>query len=214
MIQEVFRAGGLAARPRLHPGHRKRIQDERPVEGERKGPVAVHAGHRHRAGPQDGLVRRRAVGSREGHDCGRPLFESASQPVRRRLASGAGGVQRRPRPPAAGHEAIGPGRFLGAVDELRGTSPARRASTCRSSSPRSSWRRIRLRTGFDIKAEGPITFDKVVVPRAIDLRRAAEWTGRSIDEIQALNPELRRWTTPVKAEYELKIPEGTAESLQ
>ncbi len=64
--------------------------------------------------------------------------------------------------------------------------------------------------GFDIKAEGPITFDKVVVPRAIDLRRAAEWTGRSIDEIQALNPELRRWTTPVKAEYELKVPEGTA----
>lgn len=65
--------------------------------------------------------------------------------------------------------------------------------------------------GFDIKAEEPITFDKVIVPRAIDLRRAAEWTGRSIDEIQALNPELRRWTTPVKAEYELKVPEGTAE---
>jgi membrane-bound lytic murein transglycosylase D len=64
--------------------------------------------------------------------------------------------------------------------------------------------------GFDIQDEGPITFDKVVVPRAIDLRRAAEWTGRSIDEIQALNPELRRWTTPVKAEYELKVPEGTA----
>jgi membrane-bound lytic murein transglycosylase D len=64
--------------------------------------------------------------------------------------------------------------------------------------------------GFDIQDEGPITYDKVVVPRAIDLRRAAEWTGRSIDEIQALNPELRRWTTPVKAEYELKVPEGTA----
>jgi membrane-bound lytic murein transglycosylase D len=64
--------------------------------------------------------------------------------------------------------------------------------------------------GFDIKAEGPMTYDKVLIPRAIDLRRAAEWTGRSIDEIQALNPELRRWTTPIKAEYELKVPEGTA----
>ena len=48
------------------------------------------------------------------------------------------------------------------------------------------------------------------MPKAIDLRRAAEWTGRSIDEIQALNPELRRWTTPVKSQYELKVPQGTA----
>ncbi len=64
--------------------------------------------------------------------------------------------------------------------------------------------------GFDITAEDPIAYEKVVVPRAIDLRRAAEWTGRSIDEIQALNPELRRWTTPLKSEYELKVPQGTA----
>ena len=33
--------------------------------------------------------------------------------------------------------------------------------------------------------------------------------GTTIDEIQALNPELRRWTTPVKyADYELKVPTG------
>lgn len=64
--------------------------------------------------------------------------------------------------------------------------------------------------GFEIAAEEPIAYEKVLVPKAIDLRRAAEWTDRSIDEIQALNPELRRWTTPVKAEYELKVPAGTA----
>ncbi len=64
--------------------------------------------------------------------------------------------------------------------------------------------------GFDITAEEPIAYETVLVPKAIDLRRAAEWTGRSIDEIQALNPELRRWTTPVKSEYELKVPQGTA----
>jgi membrane-bound lytic murein transglycosylase D len=53
------------------------------------------------------------------------------------------------------------------------------------------------------------------VPRAIDLRRVAEWTGTTIDDIQALNPELRRWTTPLKAQdYELKLPVGTAESFQ
>jgi membrane-bound lytic murein transglycosylase D len=39
----------------------------------------------------------------------------------------------------------------------------------------------------------------------------AEWTDSSIDQIQALNPELRRWTTPVRdTKYELKVPAGTA----
>ena len=48
------------------------------------------------------------------------------------------------------------------------------------------------------------------MPRAIDLRRVAEWAGTTVDEIQALNPELRRWTTPVKyPDYEVKVPAGT-----
>lgn len=69
--------------------------------------------------------------------------------------------------------------------------------------------------GFDIIAHEPISYDKVTVPRAIDLRRVAEWTGTSIDEIQALNPELRRWTTPVKyADFQLKVPTGTGAKFQ
>ena len=65
--------------------------------------------------------------------------------------------------------------------------------------------------GFDFEAEEPATFDKVTLPRPVDLRRVAEWTDSSIDEIQALNPELRRWTTPVRdTNYELKVPIGTA----
>jgi membrane-bound lytic murein transglycosylase D len=68
--------------------------------------------------------------------------------------------------------------------------------------------------GFAITAEDPIAYETVTVPRAIDLRRVAEWTGRSIDEIQSLNPELRRWTTPLKTEYELKVPTGTAELFE
>ncbi len=52
------------------------------------------------------------------------------------------------------------------------------------------------------------------MPRAVDLRRVAEWTGTTIDEIQALNPELRRWTTPVKyPDYVVKVPVGTADRL-
>jgi len=65
--------------------------------------------------------------------------------------------------------------------------------------------------GFEIVAEPPVEYDTVTVPKPIDLRRVAEWTGTSINEIQALNPELRRLTTPLKAsDYELKVPVGTA----
>jgi len=52
--------------------------------------------------------------------------------------------------------------------------------------------------GFEVVTQTPVQYDKVTVPRAIDLRRVAEWTGSSIDEIQSLNPARlrisgRRW---------------------
>jgi membrane-bound lytic murein transglycosylase D len=69
--------------------------------------------------------------------------------------------------------------------------------------------------GFEMVASEPVPYDKVNVPRAIDLRRVAEWTGSSIDEIQALNPQLRRWTTPVKyPTFELKVPSGTGQQFE
>jgi membrane-bound lytic murein transglycosylase D len=58
-------------------------------------------------------------------------------------------------------------------------------------------------------------FETVSLPAAVDLRRVAEWTGTSVDDIQQLNPELRRWTTPVRAKnYELRVPEGAAEIVR
>ena len=52
-------------------------------------------------------------------------------------------------------------------------------------------------------------YETVTLPRPVDLRRVAEWTDTTIDEIQALNPELRRWTTPVRDDaYALKVPVG------
>jgi membrane-bound lytic murein transglycosylase D len=69
--------------------------------------------------------------------------------------------------------------------------------------------------GFTFAAESPVAYDTVPVQRAVDLRRVAEWTSSSIDEIQGLNPELRRWTTPVKQSgYELKVPVGTGDALR
>lgn len=68
--------------------------------------------------------------------------------------------------------------------------------------------------GFEAVTAEPLQYDKVALPRAIDLRRVAEWAGTTVDEIQTLNPELRRWTTPVKyPEYEVKVPKGTADQL-
>ena len=69
--------------------------------------------------------------------------------------------------------------------------------------------------GFEMAAAEPIAYEKVPVSKPIDLRRVAEWTGTSVDEIQALNPELRRWTTPVRyPDYQLKVPVGTAEQFR
>jgi len=68
--------------------------------------------------------------------------------------------------------------------------------------------------GFEFEPEEQTPFETVTLPRPVDLRRIAEWSSTTIDEIQALNPELRRWTTPVKdAEYELKVPMGAGEHV-
>jgi membrane-bound lytic murein transglycosylase D len=68
--------------------------------------------------------------------------------------------------------------------------------------------------GFEIAAAEPTAYEKVAMPGALDLRRVAEWAGTTVDEIQALNPELRRWTTPVKyPNYEVKVPSGSGERL-
>jgi membrane-bound lytic murein transglycosylase D len=69
--------------------------------------------------------------------------------------------------------------------------------------------------GFTVEAEAPLNYEKVQVDDPIDLRLVAEWTGASIDDIEALNPELRRWTTPVRLpNYEIKVPVGTADAFR
>ena len=69
--------------------------------------------------------------------------------------------------------------------------------------------------GFEFTPGAMPPRETVTLADAVDLRRVAEWTGTSIDQIQALNPELRRWTTPMRSSgYELKVPEGTADALR
>jgi membrane-bound lytic murein transglycosylase D len=68
--------------------------------------------------------------------------------------------------------------------------------------------------GFNFEPEPPHAYETVALSRPVDLRRVAEWADTTIDEIQALNPELRRWTTPIRDEsYSLKVPVGAAEAI-
>lgn len=69
--------------------------------------------------------------------------------------------------------------------------------------------------GFHIAPPPAVEAEVVAVPAAVDLRRIAEWAGVPADDVQRLNPELRRWTTPLGAErYDVKVPAGTAEQVQ
>jgi membrane-bound lytic murein transglycosylase D len=68
--------------------------------------------------------------------------------------------------------------------------------------------------GFEVPALPPVATDVVTLNGPVDLRRIAEWASVPADTIRALNPELRRWTTPVRqSAYQLKVPAGTAAAI-
>ncbi|MCX6539419.1 MAG: LysM peptidoglycan-binding domain-containing protein [Acidobacteria bacterium] len=69
--------------------------------------------------------------------------------------------------------------------------------------------------GFTFEPVAPPEYETVSLPGPADLRKIAEWAGVSVDDIQRLNPELRRWTTPVRGEaYLLRVPKGTAQMVE
>ena len=64
--------------------------------------------------------------------------------------------------------------------------------------------------GLNIVEPEVTATEQIAIYSPTDLRKVAEWAGVSVEVIQELNPELRRWTTPVRAtDYQLKVPEGT-----
>ena len=100
----------------------------------------------------------------------------------------------------------------GALGEL--PLSAARDARLRAADPRGHRHRAQpgaVRDGHRQPVEAPL-IETVTLPVAVDLRRVAEWAGAPVQDIQDLNPELRRWTTPVRAtEYELKVPMGAAD---
>jgi membrane-bound lytic murein transglycosylase D len=67
--------------------------------------------------------------------------------------------------------------------------------------------------GFDVTAPPPLAFETVSVPNALDLKFIAEWADVPIEQIQELNPELRRTTTPMGG-HSLRVPMGTAATIR
>ena len=64
--------------------------------------------------------------------------------------------------------------------------------------------------GLNVIAPEVTHSEQIAIYSPIDLRKVAEWAGVSVETIQELNPELRRWTTPVRAtDYQLNVPEGS-----
>ncbi len=65
--------------------------------------------------------------------------------------------------------------------------------------------------GFSAEPASTPAYETVTLPGPVDLRRVAEWAGVAVDDIQRLNPELRRLTTPLRgAGHVLRVPEGAA----
>ncbi|HEU5238703.1 MAG TPA: transglycosylase SLT domain-containing protein [Pyrinomonadaceae bacterium] len=68
--------------------------------------------------------------------------------------------------------------------------------------------------GFhSIKPEPPMSYEIVPVQSATSLRLIADATDTSIDYIEALNPELRRDTTPRGEAYNVRVPSGKGKEL-
>ncbi|HKW01879.1 MAG TPA: LysM peptidoglycan-binding domain-containing protein [Vicinamibacterales bacterium] len=118
----------------------------------------------------------------------------------------------------------GPGRIEGAIKRSK-TSDYWKMSSSTKYLPRDTREYVPMilaaviiaknptRYGFDVAPPTPPAFEHVTVPGALDLRILAEWAGTSVEDIQVLNPELRRTTTPSNA-HELKVPMGTAATLE
>jgi membrane-bound lytic murein transglycosylase D len=69
--------------------------------------------------------------------------------------------------------------------------------------------------GFSVEPATPPAADEIPLSGPVDLRRVSERAGVPVDEIQKLNPELRRLTTPLRSDgYRLRVPAGTAATVQ
>jgi membrane-bound lytic murein transglycosylase D len=67
--------------------------------------------------------------------------------------------------------------------------------------------------GIAINPESPLEYERVPVEGAVDLRVIAECVQTPVEDIQALNPQLRRLATPANRTFEVRVPPGRGEGL-
>jgi membrane-bound lytic murein transglycosylase D len=67
------------------------------------------------------------------------------------------------------------------------------------------------RFSLNVEFEPPLRTERVRLGHPIDLRLVAETIDVSVDELRAMNPSLLRAVTPPDPEFELHVPEGTAQ---
>lgn len=68
--------------------------------------------------------------------------------------------------------------------------------------------------GIHVDPDPPLKFDTVTLNHSISLRLVADATDASLDDLQALNPQLVRGITPNQPGFNLHVPEGTGAELQ
>lgn len=68
--------------------------------------------------------------------------------------------------------------------------------------------------GIHVDPDPPLKFDTVTLDHSISLRLVADATNASLDDLQALNPQLVRGITPNQPGFNLHVPEGTGVELQ
>lgn len=66
--------------------------------------------------------------------------------------------------------------------------------------------------GIHVDADPGPEFDSVSLEHSVGLRLVADATGATVDDLQALNPELVRGVTP--PDFVLKVPKGTGDKLK
>ncbi len=69
------------------------------------------------------------------------------------------------------------------------------------------------RYGLDVEPEPAMRADRIKPGHPIDLRLVAETIDTSVDTLKALNPQLLRMVTPANPQFELQLPEGTAQQF-
>jgi membrane-bound lytic murein transglycosylase D len=67
--------------------------------------------------------------------------------------------------------------------------------------------------GFSVTPEEVLVSDGVPIEGAVDLRLISECAGAEVEEIQRLNPQLRRLATPAHRTFDLRVPVGSGDAI-